>query len=631
MNRLKMAKINAILHLRSQGWSFRRIARELEIDRQTVADVVKRHRIGSKPAIAPSGSAGSKPATFGPLPAPDTFRSAGNDPVDNTAASKPAIAPTGSGAPVRTELSPSPAPPAPSAAGRPNRCVAYHEVVVAKLDQQLSAQRIFQDLVEEHGYTGSYYSVRRYVARLTRTHEWPLRRLECEPGHEAQADYGRGIPLVDGQGRRRKTHLFRLVLSHSRKAYSEVSYRQTTEEFIRCLENAFWYFGGVPRTLVIDNLRAAVKHPDWFDPELVPKLSAFCEHYDLVILPTRVRMPRHKGKVERCVDYAQENALKGRSFASLSAQNEHLLRWEQQVADKRIHGTTKRQVGPLFDAAERAALRPLPRERFPLFQEAERKVARDGHVEVAKSYYLVPPEYLGRTVWVRWDARLVRIFNQRLEQIDVHVRLEPGRFSTKAEHLRPEKISGLERGAERLLEQVEFIGGRAHAWAQAMLHARGLAGTRVLLGLLSLRKKHDDDALNQTCGVALAHGVFRLRTLRQLLQRKTPEKQAVFAFLDQHPIIRPLDDYARVVARAAQRDAAAPRGFERHDRTKASCEARTPTAGDGPADAPTPSSHLLPPRSGYPSSGCSPAGPDSVSPNDTKPNYPFLNSPGDAS
>ena len=72
--------------------------------------------------------------------------------------------------------------------------------------------------------------------------------------------------------KRKKTHVFRIVLSHSRKAYSEVTFRQTTEDFLRLLENAFEYFGGVPQTLVIDNLKAAVKNPDWFDPELVPKV-----------------------------------------------------------------------------------------------------------------------------------------------------------------------------------------------------------------------------------------------------------------------------------------------------------------------------------------------------------------------
>ncbi len=124
------------------------------------------------------------------------------------------------------------------------------------------------------------------------------------------------------------------------------------------------------------------------------------------------------------------------------------------MADTRIHGTTKQQVGKLF-AAERAALVRLRSEPFANFQEGQRKVNRDGHVEVAKAYYSAPPEYLGRTVWVRWDARLVRMFNHRWEQVALHLRREPGGFSTLGEHLAAEKISGLERGAAWLLAKAQ--------------------------------------------------------------------------------------------------------------------------------------------------------------------------------
>jgi transposase len=140
------------------------------------------------------------------------------------------------------------------------------------------------------------------------------------------------------------------VLSHSRKAYSEAARTQTTEDFFRCLKNAFAHFGGVPQTLVIDNLKAAVAHPDWFDPELTPKVQAFCRHYGTVILPTRpYYTPRHKGRVESGVKYVKNNALKGRTFASFEEQNEFLSHWEKNVADRRIHGTTKQQVGKVFD------------------------------------------------------------------------------------------------------------------------------------------------------------------------------------------------------------------------------------------------------------------------------------------
>ena len=176
--------------------------------------------------------------------------------------------------------------------------------------------------MEDHGESApSYYSVRRFVARLMRKTPLPFRRMETEPGEEAQVDFGTGAPVIGPDGKRRKTYVFRIVLSHSRKAYSEAVYRQTTDDFIRCLENAFWHFGGVPKTLVIDNLKAAVTKADWFDPELNPKILEFCRHYDTVILPTKPYTPRHKGKVEAGVKYLQSNALKARTFEILADQN----------------------------------------------------------------------------------------------------------------------------------------------------------------------------------------------------------------------------------------------------------------------------------------------------------------------
>ena len=415
--------------------------------------------------------------------------------------------------------------------------------------------------------------------------------MECGPGEEAQVDFGTGAPVI---GRRRQAaedaRLSDRAQPQPQRRTAKPTFTQTTDDFLRCLENAFAHFGGVPKTLVIDNLKAAVLHPDWFDPELTPKVQSFCQHYGTVILPTKPYMPRHKGKVEAGVKYVQNNGLKGRTFASLEEQQRHLAHWERTVADTRIHGTTKQQVLKVFEEVERPALLPLPRERFANFHEAKRKVNRDGHVEVAKAYYSAPPEYLGREVWARWDARLVRIFNSRWEQIAVHVRHEPGRFSTHAQHLAREKISGLERGASYLLGKVSAIGPQTQQWAEAMLTARGIEGTRVLQGLLALTKKHSSETLEKACETALSHGCFRLRTIRQLLQRKTA-KQEPLPFLDEHPLIRPLDDYAQIVARAIHRQADRPslgEGFERHGRTKASgLPAQTKSLAAAPSRPPS--------------------------------------------
>ena len=158
--------------------------------------------------------------------------------------------------------------------GPDSKCEPYRAVIQEKLQQELSAQRIYQDLVVEHGFTGSYYSVRRFVRRLGQSHPLPFRRMECEPGQEGQVDFGAGAPIINAEGKCKKSHVFRIALSSSRKGYSEAVFRQTTEDYIRALENSFWHFGGAPRTLVIDNLRAVVNKADWYDPELHPKNCA---------------------------------------------------------------------------------------------------------------------------------------------------------------------------------------------------------------------------------------------------------------------------------------------------------------------------------------------------------------------
>lgn len=514
-NRLKMAVADSIYTLLERGHSQRWIARTLRINRETVRRYAELARQGSKPAGAPPGSAGT----------------------DANAE------PNHTGAPPGSMGAPGPV--------QPSVCEPYRAVILAKLEQGLTAQRIWQDLVAEHGFPALYHSVRRYVRKLGQASPEPFRRMECAPGAEAQVDFGTGALVVGPDGKRRRPHTFRIILSHSRKAYSEVVWRQTTEDFIRALENAFWHFGGVPRTLVIDNLKAAVTRADWYDPELNPKIRDFCRHYGTVILPTKPRTPRHKGKIEGGVKYVQSNALKGKTFESLAAENQYLLEWERTVADTRIHGTTCKQVKKCFEEVERPTLLPLPAMRFPSFQEGQRIVSRDGHIEMAKAYYSVPPEHLGRAMWVRLESRLVRIFDDRMQPITEHVRVEPGRFSTHPQHISARKISGVERGSAWMLNKVSLIGPKSARWGEAMLARRGIEGVRVLQGLMSITQRHAAASIERACEIAHGHGAYRLRDVRALLDRQAV-KQEQFEFAEEHEIIRSLSEYQELVHSAFQ-------------------------------------------------------------------------------
>lgn len=504
-NVLKMAQIQTIEALWRRGWSYRRIARELGIHRETVGRYVGRLQgSDSKPAKVTAG----KSADLVPI----------------SGVSKPATQVT---------------------AGSRSKCEPLQKEILEKLKLDLSAQRIYQDLVTDGLFTGSYESVKRYVRKLEAAQPLPFRRMECRAGEECQVDFGQGAWVQDHTGKRKRPWLFRIVLSHSRKGYSEPVWRQTTEEFIRALENAFWSWGGVPETAVLDNLRAAVKNADWYDPELNPKIEEFARHYGIAILPSKAYTPRHKGKVERGVDYAQENALKGRTFPTLTAQKDFLHDWEKNVADQRIHGTIRKQVKKQFEETDRPALKPLPADRFPFFNEGQRKVHRDGHVEIARAYYSVPPEHLGHTVWARYNSRMVRIFTERMELIATHVTVEPGRFSTDQLHIASEKMSRVEKGADWLVAQAARIGPQTGLWARTVMEERGVAGMRVINGLLSVAKKTKYSQMEVACSQALSHGSYRLKTIRTLL--KEPVTQETFEFMEEHPLIRKMSEYTEFI------------------------------------------------------------------------------------
>ena len=507
VNVLKVNLQQSIQVLHARGWSRRRIARELGIHRQTVAGYLDE----AKPGISTAGPAEVEAAKV-------AISTTGSE---TAAEAKAAIATAGS--PV----------------GRVSLCREFLPTITTAVTAGLSATRIHQDLVAEHRFIGSYESVKRCVRSLAQQLALPYRRLECAPGEEMQVDFGQGA-WIAADGKRRRPHLFRAVLSHSRKGYSEVVWRQDTETFIRCCENAFRHFGGVTRTTVVDNLKAAVLEPDWFDPTLNPKMADFARHYGTVVLPTQPARPEHKGKIEAGVKYAQNNALKGRTFPSLAEHNVFLGEWERRVADTRIHGTVRQQVSGLF-AAERPALSALPDSLFPSFTEARRKVHRDGHVEFAKAYYSVPPEYLGREVWVRGESRVIRILNHRQEVVAAHARVEPGRFATTDAHIHAHKKSGIERGAAYWLDRCRLIGPNTAAWAEGFFAQRGVYGLRALQGLVGLTKTHPAAALEQATATAKHRGVWRLRDVRRLLTDGDTVVQ--IDFLETHPLIRPLAAY----------------------------------------------------------------------------------------
>ena len=487
-NHLNMASIHSILSIEvllKRGWSQRRIAKELGIDRGSVSKIYQR-------ITAPTDT-----------PAPR----AKPPPVSNSA------------------------------------CQPHHERIQAKLDLGLTAERIFTDLRQEVGFGHSYQSVKRYVRKLKATPPKRVWRVECAPGEEAQIDFGFAKTLLDKDGKQRMSNVLRITLSHSRKGYTETLPAQSTDHFLTAIENAFRHFGGVPATLRIDNLKAAVKQADWYDPELHPKILAFANHYQTTIIPTRPYTPQHKGKVESDVNYVKINALKGHQFPDIATQNAHLRQWEEATADQRIHGTTKQHVLTQFQNIEKPALRPLPTEPFRNFQEAQRTVHRDSYIELGRSYYEVPPEYIGHQLWIRWDTCLVRIYDADMHSIIRHLKLEPGNYS-RVLGARGTHPTAPYRTTAHWIDQVqENLGNAAQSWAvNVSIHRAGQA-PRILQGLVNLKHRHTEQAIDQACQRALDRGQHHLSELKVALAN--PKDQT--PLLTEPPLIRSLQAYQQLI------------------------------------------------------------------------------------
>ena len=514
-NYLKMPKKAQVLALLELGWSYRRIETETGVRRETVSGYDAARQ--ANPAKTFPGSDLSPP--------PDS--------LDVPLGTGPNAAKTfvGSGS--------NPAKTFPGSTRRPRFAAGlYRTVITEKRDAGLSVQRIWQDLVAEYGYGASYESVKRFVRTLA-----PTRRavgvFHCAPGAEAQVDFFRGAPTLDAAtGEWRRPWVFRMTLGHSRHGYKEAVWDQKLETFLRLHERAFRDLGGVPTVVRHDNLKAAVVRACFFDPDSHDVYLAFAAHWGFTPLPTQPRRPEENGKQERSGGYVKDNALKGRRFDSLDAQNAFLRHWNRTIARLRIHGTTRRQVWTHFVEVEQRALQPLAVEAFPCFASGERTVHTDGHVEVAGAFYPVPLALLGRRLRVRWDAHLVRVFDGDT-LVMVHARVAAGVFAPRAGEA--EASTRQHAYVDRLVGQCARVGPALKQWADAALAARGVRAIRLIQGVLGLTRRYPRERVLAAVTEAHTHQHFRYQTIRQLVERTPGRPTPALATHD--PAIRPMTQY----------------------------------------------------------------------------------------
>jgi len=386
------------------------------------------------------------------------------------------------------------------------------EEILKYLEENLSAVRIHEKLQEE-GMKVGYSTVKDYIGAIKKRDNIFI-RLHTLPGEEAQVDFGYA-GYTPYQGKKRKTWVFNMRLSYSRLDYYEVVYDQRVETFIRCHSNAFASFGGIPKYVKIDNLKAAILQANFYEPIYQDLYKNFAFHYGFHPLPCRVRRPNDKGKVESGIKYVKGNFFQGRRFAGEKEVRERLAKWITK-ANHRIHGTTRKVPKEVFEKEEKVKLLPLPQEEFKLVKVGTRKVYHDCHIYVDYNYYSVPFAYVGKRVEIELSKKLLKVFYQGAE-IALHPRLTGrGNFSTCNSHYPAYKRYSDTEYQEKYQVKMTHIGSYAEQLFFLVIKENPRDWGRTVQGILSLRKIYPDKVIEAACKRALSFGVVRYSVIKNI-------------------------------------------------------------------------------------------------------------------
>lgn len=458
---------------------------------------------------------------------------------------------------------PPPRPPAQIKETASN-CEPHRAFIEAQLRFKRNYMAIYQDLVDNHGFTGAYNSVKRFAGGLCKHEPEQFDRLEFSPGEEAQVDYGEGaLTRVAGTERYRKPRLFVMTLRYSRRSFRRVVWKSSQETWARLHEEAWRYFGGACRYVVLDNLKEGVIKPDLYEPQLNAVYAATLKHYGVVGDPARVRDPNRKGTVEHAIQHTQATALKGRRFESIEEQNKHLEHWETKWAAQRIHGNERRQVEAMFQE-EKPHLLPLPMLGMQYFTEGQYTVNDDSCVRVDHSSYAARPAVIGSRVLVRLFARRLEIRDLKTQALlRTHDRAQkPGTVVLPMN----ERVFNPSRETQRILAQAKAIGVATHKLCETMFEREGRVGQRQLWGIVGLERRYPRRLIESACERAMQEGVYsygHVKTLTEQLMEDAlalldaPNAQANLPLTQSHALIRAGGDYADLFALGAQQNATA--------------------------------------------------------------------------
>jgi transposase len=349
---------------------------------------------------------------------------------------------------------------------------------------------------EGYAYTQYCEYYRRWKGKLS-----PSMRVPRKGGEELEVDYaGMTIPIINPEnGEITRAQIFVATLAASSYTYAEAQSSQTLPNWIGGHVRAFSFFGGLPRLIKPDNIKAGVKSPSYYEPDLNPSYQKMAEYYGVAVLPTRTRKPKDKPAVENGVQNIERwvlAPLRNQPFYSIAELNQAMRPLQTGLNDRKMEqfGKSRRE---LFEELDRPALLPLPKHPYEFALWKTARVNIDYHISFDEHFYSVPSRLVHQKVEIRATERMVEIFHQGI-QVAIHPRSAVlGRFSTQPEHMPASHRFIAEWSPERFLHWAQEIGPITAQFVQAILSSRRHPeqAYRSCMGVLSLSRKYDLPAM----------------------------------------------------------------------------------------------------------------------------------------
>jgi transposase len=405
-------------------------------------------------------------------------------------------------------------------------------------DFDLFSQYALEELKRKHvtlqllhaGYLRKYTDGYQYsqfcelMLRLRKSKDLTMLQ-QCNPGDLMQVDFtGDKLYWVDSEsGERFSAEVLVVTLGFSGLTFVQALSSQNQEEFIRCLNNALRFFGGVPVQIRMDNLKAGIIKADRYEPSFNKLLSMFCEHYGLVPDATRVRKPQDKAQVESHVRIVYERIfapLRDRIFTSIENINEAIEPLLTEHNSRSYRGSKRSRLD--FYQEERSALQPLKENLFIPKHYKKAIIQSNYHIWIGEDehYYSVPFSYAGKSAEVIYDYECVEVYCE-LQRIAFHSRRHRiGRYSTLPGHM-PERHLKVKQGMDpdHLLDQADRIGPFTRSFVERVLSrgAYSAPNYKSCQGVLALSRKYSCVRMENAAQRALRYNNITYNALKAIL------------------------------------------------------------------------------------------------------------------